>query len=141
MTPSLNKEKQVNKWLVAALIVAVVGLGSALIFWDHDGDWGPDHRDVVTRSVAADGTETIVVHDERGFFPFGIFVFPLVIFFTIFVLRGLAFRGHSRGYGPWMRGGPGAGEAPGWFDEWHRRAHSGSTAPPANGDSSQGATS
>jgi hypothetical protein len=121
----------VNKWFGAAVIVAAIGIVVGLGVWNHEGDWGPNHE-VVTRSVAADGTETIVIREDgdRGFFPFGIFLFPLVIFFTIFALRGLAFRGHSQGYGPWMRGGPGATESPGWFEEWHRRAHSG-MAPPA----------
>jgi hypothetical protein len=133
----------VNKWLGAALIVALIGIGAAFAVWHHDDDWGPRNGDVVTRSVAADGTETIVVHEGRdhGFFPFGIFVFPLVIFLTIFALRGLAFRGHSPGYGPWMRSGSGAADTPGWFEEWHRRAHSGTNSPPESGDRDQGSTS
>jgi hypothetical protein len=123
----------VNKWIISALIVAVVGIGGALAFWSHDGDWGPNNRDVVTRSVAPDGTETIVIQNSnRHFFPFGFFVFPLVLFFTIFALRGLAFRGRWRASGPWMYGPAGATGMPGWFDEWHRRAHNESTAPPAN---------
>lgn len=132
-----------NRWIVAASIVAVVGIGGALAFWDHDDDWGPDRGvDVITRTVAADGTETIVIREDgRHFFPFGLFILPLVIFFTIFALRASAFRGHSLGYGPWMHGGPGVDDLPGWFDEWHRRAHAGPNSPPATGAPDPGPTS
>jgi hypothetical protein len=123
-----------RRWLLAALVVAVVGIGVAAVVWG-DGDWGPDRHEVVTRSVAPDGTETVVVREDGrgGFFPFGIFLFPLVLLFWIAVFRAFVFRGPWGRNGPWTRGGPPANEPPGWFDEWHRRAHGGSAGqePPA----------
>ena len=126
-------------WILAGVLVLLVGVGVAGAIWG-DGDWGPDRdwdRDrgeVVTRTVAPDGTETIIVREDgghRGFFPFGIFLFPLVVFGLVLLVRALAFRGPWGGNGPWTRGGPPAGNPPGWFEEWHRRAHEGGTAPPA----------
>lgn len=112
-----------RRWVLAALVVAVVGFGVATVAFGA-GDWGPDHHEVVTRSIAPDGTETIVVREgPRGFFPFGLLLFPLVILFWIAVFRAFVFRGPWGSRGPWTWGGPPANEPPGWFDEWHRRAH------------------
>jgi hypothetical protein len=117
---------------LAALVLLVVGIGVAGAVWG-DGDWGRHGNDVVSRTVSQDGTETIVVREgHRGFFPFWIFLFPLVIFFWIAVFRALVFRG-PWGRGPWTSGGPPANGAPAWFDEWHRRAHQ-----PPPGDQSAG---
>ena len=118
-------------WIVAGVLALIVGVGIAGAIWG-DGDWGPHRDDVVTRSVAADGTETIVIQEgHRGFFPFGIFLFPLVIFGSVLLFRALAFRGPWGGNGPWTPGGPRAGNPPGWFEEWHRRAHQEEAPPPA----------
>lgn len=118
------------RWIVAACVVVVIGLGIVGAA-RSDGDWGPNHESVVTRSVASDGTETIIIHDgDRHFFPFGLFIFPLVIFGSLFFLRALAFRGRWGGNGPWTPGGPRAGEIPSRFEEWHRRAHASDTPPP-----------
>jgi hypothetical protein len=126
---AFRKESGMRRWLLAGVVLLVVGIGVAGAIWG-DGDWGPDRGEVVTRSIAADGTETIVVHeDHRGFFPFGIFLFPLFIFGLVIFFRAIAFRGAWGRNGPWMPGGPPAGNAPGWFDEWHRRAHSGEAPP------------
>lgn len=119
-------------WILAGVLLLVVGVGVAGAIWG-DGDWGPDRGggEVVTRSVAADGTETIVIQEgHRGFFPFGIFLFPLVLFGLVMLFRAFAFRGPWGGNGPWTPGGPPAGNAPGWFDEWHRRAHQSGTPTP-----------
>jgi hypothetical protein len=126
-----------HKWILGLLVVLVFGLGVGFAVVGHDNDWGSDRGDVVTRSVSADGSELVVVHDDhRGFFPFGVFFFPLVLFFAIFVFRGFAFRGRYSGPGAWMHGGPGNRESPGWFDEWHRRAHVSSGAEPDRQDGS-----
>lgn len=125
-----GKEVEMMRWILGAILVAIIGLGIAGAIWG-DGDWGPDRDGTVTRTVAADGTETIVVHEGRGgFFPFGFFVFPLGVLLTLLLVRAIVFRG-PWGRGPWGGGGPGAGSAPSWFDEWHRRAHA-QTAPPAD---------
>lgn len=110
-----------KRWILPVIVLVVIGLGIAGAIWG--GDWGPDHRDTITRMVSQDGTETIVVHDgHRGFFPFGFFIFPLGLFATLFLIRAFAFRGRW-GHGPWAMGGPRAGDPPGRFEEWHRRAH------------------
>src|SRR5215204_6546833 len=119
---------------LAVLVLVIVGLGVAGAIWG-DGDWGRHGSDVVSRTVSQDGTETIVVreghHGGFGFFPFGLFFFPLVILFWVAIFRAFVFRGPwNGGYrgGPWGPGGPPAGNggnAPSWFDDWHRRAHSG----------------
>lgn len=111
---------------LAALVLLVVGIGVACAVWG-DSEWGRHSGEVVNRTIAEDGTETIVVRDGyRGgfwFFPFGLLFFPLVILFWVAIFRALAFRG------PWGggdRGGPGStggGATPAWFDDWHRRAH------------------
>jgi hypothetical protein len=124
------------RWVLPVIVLAVIGLGIAGAIWG-DGDWG--HHDVVTRSVSADGTETIVVHDGHGgFFPFGFLIFPFGFFLFFWIFRAFAFRGRW-GRGPWGPGGPGAGSNPGWFDEWHRRAH-GETGPPSSSGTNPPAT-
>src|SRR4051794_15144766 len=99
-----------KRWILPVIVLAVIGLGIAGAIWG-DGDWGPDRHDTVTRSVAQDGTETIVIQEGRhGFFPFGFLIFPLGFFLILFTFRALAFRGRW-GRGPWGPGGPGAGSA------------------------------
>ena len=112
-------------WIVAlaALVLVVIGAGVAFAVWG-DGDWGRHGNEVVSRTIAQDGTETIVVRESRGgFFPFGLFLFPLVILFWVAVFRAFVFRGPWGRGGPWMQGGPPADSPPGWIEEWHRRAH------------------
>jgi hypothetical protein len=113
-------------WIVAlaALVLVVIGIGVAGAVWG-DGDWGRHGNEVVSRTVAQDGTETIVVREGHNgfFFPFGLFLFPLVILFWVAVFRALVFRGPWGRGGPWMQGGSPAGSPPGWIEEWHRRAH------------------
>ena len=114
-----------RSWIVAlaALVLLVVGIGVAGAVWG-DGDWGRHGNEVVSRTVSADGTETIVVREgHHGFFPFWIFLFPLVIFFWIAEFRALVFRGPWGRGGPWTSGGPPVGESPRWLDDWHQRAH------------------
>jgi len=75
-----------------------------------DGRWDGDRTE---RIVNADGTETLVIHDDRDGFPFGIIVIPLVIFGFVALARGVVGRGPGGGPGRW--GGPGVwGYGPPW---------------------------
>jgi hypothetical protein len=123
------KETDVWRWVIAGLVVVLVAVGvTAAVNWDDDWD---RHDEGVTRIVAEDGTETIVVREGRpGFFPFGIFLFPLLLFFAFMAVRAFAWRGNGGGNGPWMRSGAPTGEPPSWFQEWHRRTHEGGTTTP-----------
>jgi hypothetical protein len=117
-------------WIIGLVVFGLLAIGITGAIWGGD-DWGPNHDSVITRSVSADGSEVIVIHDgNRHFFPFGILIFPLVAFGFLFCLRAFAFRGRWGGPGPWMRGGPHAAEVPERFEEWHRRAHAGDPSPP-----------
>src|SRR4051812_18553448 len=105
------------RWILPVLVLVVIGIGIAGAIWG-DGDWGPHRHDSVTRVVGQDGTETIVIDEGHGgFFPF-FFIFPVGFFLTLILFRAFVFRGRW-GRGPWAGGGPGAGNSPAWFDEWH----------------------
>lgn len=123
-------------WMAAVGVGLILLIGVAVLFgvW-ADGDWGPNRGELVSRSISADGTETIVVREgHRGFFPIGIVLFPLFIFGSVMFFRAIAFRGAWGRSGPWMPGGPPVSGAPGWFDEWHRRAHAADAPPPSPED-------
>jgi hypothetical protein len=62
-----------------------------------------------------------------GFFPFGLFLFPLFFIGVFVLLRGAFWRvgwGHHDHHGQWERPGgpmgPGGRDA---FEDWHRRQH------------------
>jgi hypothetical protein len=114
-------------WFVigAVLLLAVVGAGIA--YGIVDGD----HREVERVVTTTDG-ETLVVRDDDGprFFPFGFLVIPLFWFLVIGLLFAAFGRRRRGGPGPWAQGPSPGGTAPGWFDEWHRRAHEGNASPP-----------
>jgi hypothetical protein len=58
-----------------------------------------------------------------GFFPFGIFLFPLFFFAVFALLRG-AFWGRRWGGHDHPHKGPGwSGDGPSRFEEWHKRQH------------------
>jgi hypothetical protein len=63
-----------------------------------------------------------------GFFPFGLFLFPLFFIGVFVLLRGVFWRGgwgHHDHHGPWGYG-PGAPMGTGGrdaFEDWHRRQH------------------
>ena len=119
-----------RRWIVGALVLLVLAGGiAAAAVWGPDGRWDERHDGIeVVRVVDEDGNatttdgETVVIARERGFFPFGLFLFPLGVLFVILVVKFLF-------WGP--RGGPWLGEpsAP-WLDEWHRRQHADSQSPP-----------
>lgn len=124
-----------TRWIAVAILVvlAAVGIGVSAF---HAG---------VSNGLAraAGGTEVVRVVGPGygygwGFFPFGLFLFPL-FFFLIFGLRRGAFWGRRWG-GPGSGGHDGPGHRHGgrdhWKDgaeEWHRRQHD-----PASGDRGSG---
>jgi hypothetical protein len=66
------------------------------------------------------------------FFPFGFFLFPLVIFLVIWLIAGAGWRRHwggpwhhDHGSGPWQSGEQ-------RFEDWHRRAHEGGGSGPTS---------
>jgi hypothetical protein len=120
-----------TRWIVGALVLLVLAGGViAAAIWGPNGGWDDRHDRVeVVRVVDEDGTttttdgNTVVIARERGFFPFGLFLFPLGFLFVILLFKFL-FWG-PRGGGPW-RGEPSSQ----WLDEWHRRQHADSQTPP-----------
>lgn len=114
--------------IFGTLLALVIGGIAAAFIWGPDGDWDRtrgNRFEVV--QVAEDGTsatgtgETLIIEGQRPFFfPFGLLLFPLVIFLLFGLFRGAFFGG----------GGPGGesnrfgnGSDPAWLDEWHRRQH------------------
>ena len=66
----------------------------------------------------------------RGFFPFGLILFPLLVIGIILLVRGAFWRGRwggPGGYGPggysWGPPGPWGQGGPQRFEDWHRRQH------------------
>ena len=60
-----------------------------------------------------------------GFFPFGLFLFPLFFVGVFLLLRGAFWRGgwgHHDHHGPWGGGPVGTGGRDA-FEDWHRRQH------------------
>ena len=122
---------------LTVLAVLIVGFFSAIWFWGDD-DWGPDRHTEVARVVTVDGVETgntIVIERDGhrgGFFPFGLFLVPLVVIGFFALMRAIFWRpwhpGGPGGFGASrMYGGPYGGDdsrgTPPWFAEWHRREH------------------
>jgi len=78
---------------------------------------------------AAHGARVVhVVGPGFGYgFPFGLILFPLLLFAIFAVARGAFWRRR-------WNGGPGHGKGPAMFDEWHRRPHEvGTGDPPGTG--------
>ena len=111
------------------VLLAVIGIGV--------GVYNAGVHDGISQGLQQSGENTQVVRvidggyrHGYGFFPFGFFLFPLVVIGIILLARGAFWRGR-RG-GPW-RGGPygGGWGGPGpWgpggpqrYEEWHRRQH------------------
>jgi hypothetical protein len=129
------KEETMRRWLFPAILALLLvgGITTAVAV----GDGWDRHHDEVTRVVSANGDETIVIHDDHPpfFFPFGIFLFPLVFLFIFALMRAFFWPGRWGRGGPWgYGGGPGGGARAGWLEEWHQRAHA------AGGDSKAGGT-
>jgi hypothetical protein len=116
-------------WIFVAILALLVAGGIATAIVVGDG-WDRHHAEV-TRVVGANGEETIVIRDGRPFFfPFGIFLVPLVFLLFFGLMRAFFWRGRWGG-GPWNSGGGPGNGAPRWFDDWHRRAHATGGQPPA----------
>lgn len=112
-----------QRWILPAILVLIVGGIAALAIWGPDRDWDR-HREVEVVRVVDDGDattdagDTIVVERDRGFFPFGLLFFPLVVLAVFLLLRAVIWGG--RPPGPWHHGGP---PSSAWLDDWHRRQH------------------
>lgn len=117
-----------RRWLIPLILLLLIGGGiaTAVAYGDGWDGWDRHHDEEITRVVNADGSETIVVHDDRPFFfPFGFLFFPLGFFLIFAFLRGFFWRGR------WGGGGPGGYRGtPPWIDDWHRRAHEGDPRAP-----------
>jgi hypothetical protein len=124
-----------TRWIAVAILVVLVGVGIGVSAY-HAG---------VTNGLAqaAAGTDVVRIVGPGygygwGFFPFGLFLFPLFFFLIFGVLRG-ALWGRRWG-GPWNGGDDGPGHRHVGHDrwkagaeDWHRRQHD-----PASGDRGSG---
>ena len=120
------------RWVIGGAVALLLAFGIVAGI-RGDGDWGDgrwDRNGRVERIVNADGTETLVVHDgwDRGGFPFGIILVPLVILGTIALARGIFGRGPG---GPGRWGGPGGPGGPGAWGYGPPWAWGGPTGPGA----------
>lgn len=129
---------------VVFVVLAAIGIGVGAY---HAGEAHGVAREIAS---TADGTQVVHVVDgdgygwgHRGFFPFGLLLFPLFVIGTVLLVRAALWRGG----GPWRNGwGPG-GPAPGgpgfgragaraeWFaraEAWHRSMHEGEEAQTAD---------
>jgi hypothetical protein len=108
--------------IAAAILVVLLTVGIAVGAYNAGLDEG------VRR--AADSSQVVTVVGDRyghGFFPFGFFLFPLLIIGT-FLLIGRAFRGprghwghdHGPAYGPSEQGRARFEDK---ASDWHRRQH------------------
>lgn len=117
--------------IFSGLFILAIGGIVAAIIWGPDGNWDRDRGDrVEIVRVAGDGTgaegtagpgDVIVVERQRPFFfPFGLLLFPLVIFLLFGLFRGAFFGGGGPrgGLNRFANGGD-----PAWLEEWHRRQH------------------
>jgi hypothetical protein len=125
--------------LVLLAVLAAVGIGV--------GAYNLGVSEGVSRELVRSGDNVEVVRvvgrgwgygPGFGFFPFGLILFPLLVFGIFLLARGVLWRGRwggpwygprNGGPGPWGPGGPTA------FDEWHRRQHEqAGEQPPARGE-------
>ena len=100
---------------ILSLLLAIgVGIGAYNIGYQHGLD--------------VNGSVEIVRYagwHAGGFFPFGLFLFPLFFIGVFVLLRGAFWRGgwgHHDHHGPWGGGPMGTGGSDA-FEDWHRRQH------------------
>jgi hypothetical protein len=128
--------------ILAVVLIALAGVGVAVGAYHAGETHGLAQQIQTLPTTTSDGTQAVRVVDPAygygygwhgGFFPFGLFVFPLFIIGIILLVRALVWRpGPWRGWGP---GGPGGyGGGPGghggprdeWMNKaeaWHREMH------------------
>jgi hypothetical protein len=106
-------------WIVVLLVVVLAGIGIGV---------GAYHAGYDNGLVASGrATEVVRVYGRGGFFPFGLFLFPLFFILVIFLLRAAFIGRRWGGSGHWGPGHPDRGEwksgGPSMFEDWHRRQH------------------
>lgn len=99
--------------ILAFLLAVGIGVGAYNIGYHHGLD--------------VNGSVEVVRYagwHAGGFFPFGLFLFPLFFIGVFVLLRGAFWRGgpgHRDHHGPW--GGPMGTGGRDAFEDWHRRQH------------------
>ena len=124
-------------WAIAASILVVLTVIGIAV-----GAYNAGVNEGIQRAATSDQVVQVVggYGHGWGFFPFGLFLFPLFLFGTIF-LFSRAFRGprgwghdHGAGYGPWSEEGRKRFEdrAVDWHQRQHEQVSDGeSTGPPS----------
>jgi hypothetical protein len=113
-------EMQRARWIFVILLLVLGGMAIGVGAYNAGVNHGLTQAGHATQIVR-------VVGSEHGFFPFGLFLFPLFFFGIIFLIRG-AF------WGRWHGGHPHVGPGGRWegrgraFEDWHRRQHEGGPA-------------
>jgi hypothetical protein len=114
-------------WIWVLLLVILVGIAVGV------GAYNAGLHQGIEDSGRA--VEVVRVVDGRGFFPFGLILFPLFLFGIFALFRAAFWRGRWGGPRHW---GPGSGgkDGPAMFEEWHRRQHEQATGdhPGAGGE-------
>ena len=128
-----------RRWIGALLIVvALIAGGTAIGVGAYHAGFAHGLAQHASTSVVYAGGAGF------GFFPFGLFLFPLV-FILLFAGLRFAMGGRRRWGGPGWGDGPSGGHGP-WggdprskIEEWHRREHEGGkVTPESRGDSPSG---
>src|SRR2546426_6566255 len=102
-----RKENEMRRGLALVVLIVAILTGIAIGVGAYHA--GYDH------GLEASGRVTQVVREvgPGGFFPFGLFLFPLFFIFFLFFLLRVVFWGRHRWGGP-SRWGPDHGEHGGW---------------------------
>jgi hypothetical protein len=113
-----------RRWMavIAVVLLILAGVGIAVAAYHA----GQHHGVAQGLREAGQGVRVVRVEGGRGFFPFGLFFFPLFLFGIFFLFRAAFWGSRWRGYGPGP-GGPGRWheERERMLDDWHRRSHEG----------------
>jgi len=100
--------------IISLLLAIGIGVGAYRVGYQHGLD--------VNGSVQV---VRYVGWHAGGFFPFGLFLFPLLLIAVFVLVRGAFWRGGWDHHGSWHRGPGGPMGSPGRdaFEDWHRRQH------------------
>jgi hypothetical protein len=102
-------------WIAVAVVVILLGIAVGV------GAYNAGLREGMEDSGRA--VEVVRVVDGRGFFPFGLILFPLFLLGIFALFRAAFWRGRWGGHGSGQWGpGPGKGGRE-MFEDWHRRLH------------------